>query len=189
MTVATQVLGQAQGPGVQIRRAQPYEAGPLAILGLRSLAEFEADFSESEWQAMRAEWEDVGRRLAEAQVLVAHLDGELVGTVTLDPKSDASGHAPWPRRCAVIRVLAVDPAFRRQGIGRALTEESRRRAMQLGLEHLVATTTPFMVAARGVLEDCGFVRAAQLDHGWASGGVARVERGASVPLLAYVREA
>lgn len=183
MTLATRV----SGPAVRIRRARPPEAAALAVLGLRALAEFEADFPDAVWQAMRAEWADVGRRLAEAHVLAARLDGELVGTVTLDLRGNASVPVPRLLRVAALRVLAVDRAFRRQGIGRALTDECRRRAAQLGLERLVATPTPFMVAARGVLEDRGFVRVPELDQAWTVGGVGRAEGWPAVSALAYVR--
>lgn len=177
-----QVVGEDRRR-VTIRVVEGHESDDLAALLLACLAEFETQFPVSAWNAMRAEWVEAGRR-NEAQLLVAHIDGRLAGTVTVG--LDGPVRAPWPAGSAIIRFLAVDPSLRRQGVALTLTEECVRRARQLGAERVAAATTPFMVAARGVFERCGFLRAPQFDHGWAVAGSAPAEGSVTHPALAYV---
>lgn len=169
-----------------VRAAEEREADDLAALLLACFAEFETQFPRPAWNAMRAQWADA-RRLNEALVLVAHLDGRLAGTVTIGSHHDnPPAGEPWPARSAIVRLLAVHPSLRRRGVALSLTEECLRRAGQLGAERVTTATTPFMVAARGVFERCGFLRAPQYDHGWAVEGSAPADGAATLPAFAYV---
>jgi len=87
-----------------------------------------------------------------ADVLVAVVDGAIVGYVTIKPATElqASDHVLH------ISGLAVDDAVQRRGIGRALmdgaiAEARRRRARRLTLRVLGPNT-----AARRLYEACGF---------------------------------
>lgn len=100
-------------------------------------------------------------RAAAGELLVARdaSAGELLGTVSLfrwdaGPRW-AEGASPGD---AVMRMLAVAPAARRGGIGRALTLECLRRARESGCRRLLLNTTPAMVAAQRLYEDLGFHR-------------------------------
>src|SRR5438105_2465966 len=67
----------------------------------------------------KAELRDVARKRAEASVLVAELDGRIVGTVAIwkpgSPHSEA-----WLPGAADLRHLAADPAAQGKGLSKAL---------------------------------------------------------------------
>jgi ribosomal protein S18 acetylase RimI-like enzyme len=63
-----------------------------------------------------------------------------------------------------IRLLAVDPLARRQGIGRALVQVCLDRAVARGLERMVLSTQEDMVEAQQLYDRVGFKRA--LDREW-----------------------
>jgi GNAT superfamily N-acetyltransferase len=68
--------------------------------------------------------------------LVAEVDGEVVGLVTLDFKEGAIYVRPELRAHAHIVELVVDPAHQRQGIGRALMTAAEGEAAARGYRRL-----------------------------------------------------
>jgi GNAT superfamily N-acetyltransferase len=68
-----------------------------------------------------------------------------------------------PLACPEVRLLAVAPEARGQGIGTALMEECIRRARGLGSPCLNLHTTDMMQVAMRMYERMGFVRAPELD--------------------------
>ena len=108
------------------------------------------------------ELRQVAHRSRNAEVIVAVLDGSVAGTVTYVPglghyAEDEDPDAAW------IRMLAVDPAFRGQGIGAALVEWCVRRARATGRRRLILHTTDPMTVAQRMYVRLGFSRAADLD--------------------------
>jgi GNAT superfamily N-acetyltransferase len=90
----------------------------------------------------------------------------ILGTVLLYPprsfrvpENAVALAMPWPE----VRLLAVAPAARRQGVAAALMQECVRRARQAGARILGLHTTDFMQAARRMYERMGFVRAPEID--------------------------
>jgi GNAT superfamily N-acetyltransferase len=65
--------------------------------------------------------------------------------------------------CPEVRLLAVAPEARGQGIGTALMKECIRRARRLGAACLNLHTTDMMQVAMRMYERMGFVRAPELD--------------------------
>ena len=100
---------------------------------------------------------DVGRRAAEAEVLVAADDG-LLGCVTF--VSDAT--SPWAELLedneASIRMLAVDPTVQGRGVGRALLDACLDRARPARSDAIFLHSTPWMQAAHHLYAGAGFVR-------------------------------
>jgi GNAT superfamily N-acetyltransferase len=82
-------------------------------------------------------------------------DGQVLGTVTLYL---APGSMQWRPDDAMFRLLAVDPAARGRGIGRALLQACLDRARAAGKRRLALHTTEWMATARGMYERAGFVR-------------------------------
>ncbi len=75
----------------------------------------------------------------EASVVVASLDGQVVGAAYL--------HRTWVAPLAgahtlEVNLLAVDPGYTRRGIGRALLESAVSRAEVLGIEDVVVVGAP-----------------------------------------------
>ena len=65
-----------------------------------------------------------------ATQLVAERDGTIVGTVLLYPPSPAGAAAPGQGRWPEVRLLAVAPSARGQGVAHALMQECVRRARE-----------------------------------------------------------
>jgi GNAT superfamily N-acetyltransferase len=107
---------------------------------------------------------DLRAHLDGADLLIAREDAALLGAVLLvhpgaraEYTGDAS--AAWPATWATLRQLAVAPAARRRGVGRALTVACIDRARALGATHLALHTTANLAAARALYRDLKWKRA------------------------------
>lgn len=118
---------------------------------------------------------DVARRAADADVLVAVDGGAVIGCVTFVP--DAGN--PWAEGLesgeASIRMLGVDPAAQRHGVGRSLVDACIQSARALGRRAIFLHSTPVMTTAHALYGRAGFVRVPQRD--W--------QPAPEVPLLAF----
>ena len=122
---------------------------------------------------MSAHWEiyrqNILATLADIQPaaqIVADQDGHLVGTVLLYPVGTVManpGSVPVTRTWPEVRLLAVAPTARGQGIGVALMQECIRRARQSGVRVLTLHTTDIMQSAMRLYARLGFQRAPDLD--------------------------
>jgi GNAT superfamily N-acetyltransferase len=90
------------------------------------------------------------------------MDGSVAGTVTYVPGLGPYAEGDDPN-AGWIRMLAVDPAFRRRGIGAALVGWCVRRARESGRQRLFLHTTEPMTDAQRLYTRLGFSRAADLD--------------------------
>ena len=95
-----------------------------------------------------------------ADQIVAAQAGRIVGSVLLfpagtvfsSPHDDDAITLVWPE----VRLLAVDPAVRRQGIGSGLMDECIRRARLSGAQFLTLHTNRVMKGAIRLYERIGF---------------------------------
>ncbi|MBI4303706.1 MAG: GNAT family N-acetyltransferase [Chloroflexi bacterium] len=115
------------------------------------------------WEAYLEDISDVRGRLADSQLVVAEVDNRLVGAVTLYLEGLHYSERGWPQGWAGIRLLAVHPAYRGRGIGRALMEECIRRCREHGIATIGLHTTEIMDIARRMYERMGFKRAPEFD--------------------------
>jgi len=92
-----------------------------------------------------------------ATVLVAVEDGELLGTVMLQPWGPDSEIARGAEEVEM-RALAVSSAAQGRGVGRALVDAAVSRARQQGHRRLVLCTQPAMRAAQRLYLAAGFER-------------------------------
>lgn len=76
---------------------------------------------------------DVASRRTQGTVLVAELEGQIVGTVTLYPPGAAKSEA-WLPNAADLRQLAVSPAHFGKGHSAALMDEAERLAWSWGVD-------------------------------------------------------
>jgi GNAT superfamily N-acetyltransferase len=107
------------------------------------------------WARYLAEMADAAGRAAQGELLVAVEDGRVLGTVTLYL---APGSMQWRPDDAMLRLLAVDPAARGRGIGRALFRACLDRARAAGKRRMALHTTEWMATARAMYERAGFHR-------------------------------
>jgi ribosomal protein S18 acetylase RimI-like enzyme len=142
---------------VLVRRVTPAEHAAVADLTARVyLAEGYAD--EGYEPSLRA----VAAREESAEVLVAVVDGEIAGAVTVATRGGEWAEQAGPGE-AVIRMLAVDPRRRGAGVGAALVQACLDRARADGCHVVRLSTQPSMTAAHRVYERLGFVRTPSYD--------------------------
>ena len=98
---------------------------------------------------------NVAQRAQQALVLVARQNGAPVGTLTC-----ALPGSIWQEIAradeAELRILAVDPAQQRQGIGSALIRASIEHARRAGCTALVLSSAAWMHAGHRLYERLGF---------------------------------
>ncbi|MEV8531096.1 GNAT family N-acetyltransferase [Streptomyces sp. NPDC051211] len=121
---------------------------------------------------------DVAGRAGDGEVLVAVLDGRLLGGVTFAPPGSPLADIAGPAE-AEFRMLAVAAAGRGRGAGEALVRACIERARAIhGVRRLVLSTQAGSPAAHRIYERLGFVRTP--DRDWSPIP--------TVPLLTYALE-
>ncbi len=155
---------------VTVRPAQEEELDAIGVLMVEAYREYAAHMPEWAWEEYARDIAGVRGRMDRAELLVAERDGNIIGAVTFYPPAapqDAGGGRPggegWPPGWAGVRLLAVDPAARGSGAGRALMEATLDRARALGATTLALHTTEMMSVARAMYERMGFTRVPEYD--------------------------
>lgn len=150
-----------------LRDAAEADRDAIREATLSAYQEYEAMLRPQHWQLYL---QDILATLAAvwpAEQIVAERQGKIVGGVLYYP-ADATIPTPDGRSatliCPEIRLLAVTPPARGQGIGRALVVECLRRAAAAGAAAITLHTTDMMAAAVRMYESMGFVRAPELDR-------------------------
>ena len=86
------------------------------------LTQFAKKLPDVSYSAERlADLRNQSERRASASVLVAEIDGRIVGTVTLYP-AGASGSEAWIAGAADLRLLAIHPEFQGRGLSGKLLD-------------------------------------------------------------------
>ena len=133
----------ATAPEVTIRDASSQDQGRVVELLALIPANTAADAAQLQASAQRFQ-----ERLA-MDVLVAEVDGIVVGFVAVSFVTTLSGLR------ALINDMAVDPAYRRRGIGAALLEAGMQRADRRDATHLLVDTSRGDDATREFYRACG----------------------------------
>jgi GNAT superfamily N-acetyltransferase len=148
----------------QLRDSRPGDQAAILELTLAAYREYGDILGENYHiyeDSIIATLGDIG---AAAQI-VAEMEGRLVGAALLYPPGTAfeveeGMPAPiWPE----VRLVAVPPAARGHGIGKALVQECLRRARQDGCPGLALHTTDMMQVAMQMYERMGFFRTPEYD--------------------------
>jgi ribosomal protein S18 acetylase RimI-like enzyme len=149
---------------VIIRRIRPEEydaAGELVVDAYRTLGDVGDEFYE---QQLR----DVAGRVASSDVLVAEIEGHLVGSVTFVDGQTALSEVDDPD-AGTIRMLAVSTNARGRGVGEALVAACIDHAVRSGRRRLRLDTRTSMTSAQRLYERLGFRRDAERDRSPAPG--------------------
>jgi ribosomal protein S18 acetylase RimI-like enzyme len=149
--------------GLLIRNVRLEEINEVSVLLGDAYKQYENFIRPEAWKHYQEDIVDVCSRLDESDLIVAELDGRLVGCVTLYLDAARAMTGVWPADSAVIRLLAVHPAYRNRGIGRALMEECISRCRQANIKVIGLHTTEIMDVARKLYERMGFVRLPESD--------------------------
>ncbi|MFC4321348.1 GNAT family N-acetyltransferase [Litchfieldia salsa] len=106
------------------------------------------------------------------ELIVAEEDGIILGSVALfPPNSNAYEGFLDELDHAEIRLLAVDPAARGQGVGKALVTECIQRTKQKDQKAIGLHTGEFMNSAIVLYKSLGFVRCPEYDFEPANDGI------------------
>lgn len=146
-----------------VRDADPEELDEVSVLIREAYIEYEHSIPSRHWKFYLENITDVRSRLGVSELIVAELDKQLVGAVTLYLETSPSLREDWPEGWAGVRVLAVPPAYRQRGIGRTLMEECIRRCRKKNIKTIGLHAGPAMAVARKMYEDMGFARAPVYD--------------------------
>lgn len=156
-------VSNLKNTNLKIRDARPEEMDEVSQLLKEAYRQYEKFMPPDRWAAYLENIMDVRSRLGAAELIVAEVNGRLAGAVTLYLEAASSSEEGWPQGWAGIRLLAVHPAYRSQGIGRALMEECIRRSREKSISTIGLHTTELMDVARKMYERMGFRRAPEYD--------------------------
>jgi len=147
---------------LEIRAVRPSEFEAAGAMTRAAYHEFYAGDGETYLERLG----DVAGRAGAALVLVALQDSHIVGTATLelDQRIPNSSRPPLEPDEAHLRMLGVDPAVRRSGIGRQLVRACIDIARSRGKQRLTLDTIERMTAARAMYESMGFRGAGTSDR-------------------------
>src|SRR5258707_3114955 len=149
-----------------MRDARAEDQAAIREVTLAAYQEYAAVMPPGAWERYRDSFLETLADVKPAGQIVAEQGGTIVGTVLLYPAGMAvtpPGGATFTLPSPGIRLLAVAPAARGQGIGAALVRECMRRARQAGAGAVTLHTTDMMQVAMGLYERMGFVRTTELD--------------------------
>jgi ribosomal protein S18 acetylase RimI-like enzyme len=159
MTEEPRAAGAGRAGGVEIRLAEKADAAAIGELTVRAYAD---GGLVSEGDAYATQLADAWSRLDGAELWVATVAGTMRGSVTFCPPGSVYREIAGPGE-GEFRMLAVDPAARRQGVGKALTQRCLDRCAELGLRHLVLCSLADNGAAQSLYRSMGFIRDTTLD--------------------------
>ena len=149
---------------MEIRPVQPAEyedAGRVTALAYR---EFVPPDPGEGWIDYLDSIADIAGRVDRTTVLVAVDDGRIVGSATIEMDATiGDDDRELPPDVAALRMVGVDPATRRAGIGRALVQASMDAARARGKRRFILRTTSRMTSAQRLYESMGFRRDPSLD--------------------------
>jgi predicted N-acetyltransferase YhbS len=152
-------------PAYTIRDAAPHERAAAQKLTIAAYAQFEASMEPTAWEGLHAAVLAALDAPGPFDHIVADQNGTLVGSVMLFPPaasrdtSNAGGRMIWPE----LRLLAVAPSARGQGVGGALVQACVERARAAGATGLGLYTSDSMRTAMALYERLGFTRVPAYD--------------------------
>lgn len=149
---------------ITIRDAQKDEMDAILELSLAAYEEFGTSMPAVNWKGLRGILIKTLKDPGDAEVIVAELDGQLVGSVLLFPP-ESNSYGDWVDDASYpeLRLLAVTPEARGRGIGKMLMEACIERSRQAGASAIGLHTGDSMAVALPMYERRGFVRVPELD--------------------------
>jgi predicted N-acetyltransferase YhbS len=166
-----------------IRPATVEEIPAIGSMIAAAFAQYRHEAPVPLFDAYLKESRNVAARWHIAQVLVAEIEGGIVGTVSFFADASAEG-VGLPKGWAGFRTLAVHPAARGRGIARALARTCVEAAHARNTRTVGIHTAAFMKTACGIYEQMGFRRCPQHDLSFSA--ALGVELGAhDIALIAY----
>lgn len=159
MVVQEQVVREQ----VEVAEATHVEVEAVRSLLARANEQYRSQLDPAAFGPYLAMVLDLEARAGDASLLVIRGPGGPVGTVTFFP---AAGDEGWGAEDGTsgLRAMAVDPARRGGGLGRALVAACVERARAVGSTALTLHTAAWLPEAIALYERCGFARDPDADH-------------------------
>ncbi|MBB6731661.1 GNAT family N-acetyltransferase [Cohnella zeiphila] len=151
------------GAEVTIRDAEDTDRERIREVLLAAYEQYSRELPEERWREYR---DNIARSVDTSGAtgwLVAEREGRIVGSATLFSSSIVAYGHDMEIESPIIRLLAVSPEARGQGVATALLREAARRAKEAGAETLHLHTSDMMASAVRLYERLGFVRATDKD--------------------------
>ncbi|HUH06723.1 MAG TPA: GNAT family N-acetyltransferase [Egibacteraceae bacterium] len=143
---------------VTIRPAREDEIDDVMAIVVDAYAEYAATMSPDVWSSVAMAIATLRGSHANAEPIVAEVDGKPLGTVTIY-RDAHEGEEEFG-----VRLLSVHPSARHRGLGRALMRYCADRAREEGRKRIVLTTHVEMDSAHRLCREMGFARDRKLDH-------------------------
>ena len=157
-------LNRVKNQKIVIRDAHAEEAPRVALVLRAAYTQYKSEMPPDAWQYYLADIMDVRARMKESQLIVAEVEGNLAGTVTLYTHGRSQIEGNWPEGWGGVRLLGVDPKYRGMGLGRMLMDECMRRCRAEGMKTVGLHTAPMMAVAKAMYERMGFQHVPEFDH-------------------------
>lgn len=141
---------------IVVRDAQDNEREQMLALTLEAYKEYKEESSPQFWEQYTKNIADAVRSGPDIERIAAFREAEMVGSVLLCHKTFKG---PDPE----IRLLAVSPNARQQGIAQKLMTECEQRVKQSGKKRVVLHTTHLMQIAKAMYERSDYVRFEEID--------------------------
>ncbi|GGF81357.1 hypothetical protein GCM10010912_28070 [Paenibacillus albidus] len=149
---------------VTVREATVRDREAIAEVMLEAYSEYAALLPGEFWTSYRDSIRSSVYSAGPAACIIAAIDQDIVGSVQLYLSSAAAyGKPELGIESPIIRLLAVSPRARGQGIATLLIREAARRSLALGAHTLNLHTSDMMASAIRLYDKLGFRRAYETD--------------------------
>lgn len=157
---------------LKIREAMAYELDFIRQQRVAAYEEHSFSIPQGHWEALKEAISSDADIDAGAQIIVAELNGQIVGSIVLCPENiDAYKGLTDMSEFPEIRMLAVAAEARKKGIATALIRECLYRVKQKGAQFIGLHTADFMENAVQLYQRIGFERMSQFDFEPANDGI------------------
>ncbi len=152
-----------------LRDAREGDRGAIRDITLAAYEQYASMMLPEHWREYRQNILETLAAVTPDNLIVAEQDGAVVGSIIFYPQGESPDESSSPsgstgeRRPTELRLLAVPPSERGRGIGRALMDESVRRARELGAPLIEIYTTELMQVGKRMYEKMGFRRVPERD--------------------------
>ena len=147
---------------IRVRRAETGDLDGIEELYGRAGDAEEGRLDGSRWKrGVYPLRQDAQEGLEAGALYIAELDGQIAGSVILRREQDsayrqASWQIPFEAPVFVVHTLAVDPAYRHRGVGRALLRHAAKVGREAGLQAIRLDVYEENRTAIGFYEACGY---------------------------------
>ena len=139
-------MSEKKNSDIMIRLAKAEDGATIASLLHDSFLEYKSLYTEKAFVATTLAISKIQQRIDDRTIWVAWLDNVISGTISLLPVD----------RGLYIKSVAVAPAARGKGLGKALMKHAEHEALKMNLRTLELTTTPFLFEAIKLYDSLGF---------------------------------